>query len=59
MMRELIPWMKRQPWIERYAWFMARIRPVEPGLPDDYSSCSLIDWETGELTELGELYKEL
>jgi len=56
MMRELIPWMKQQSWIGRYAWFMARIRPVEPGLSDDFSSCSLTNWETGELTELGELY---
>jgi len=56
MMRELIPWMKVQPWIGRYAWFMARICPIESGLPSDYSSCSLTDCETGELTELGELY---
>ena len=26
MMRELIPWMEKQPWIDRYSWFMAEIR---------------------------------
>jgi len=56
MMRELIPWMKQQPWIGRYAWFMALIPPDVSWLPGDFSNCSLIDWETRELTELGQLY---
>jgi len=59
MMRELIPWMKERPWIARYSWFMSLIPPDVPWLPGDFSSCSLIDWQTRELSELGRLYKEL
>jgi len=55
MMIELIPWMKARAWMGRYAWFMALIQPDDPVLPG-FTSCSLIHWETGELTELGKLY---
>lgn len=43
------------PWIDRYVWFTNRIKPEDPWAPN-WHSCSLIDPETGELTELGKLY---
>jgi hypothetical protein len=59
LMEELIPWMREQSWIARYAWFATH-------LTGDQSSClncqpcSLTDPETGQqLTILGESYKEI
>lgn len=55
MMRELIPWMRQQPWIARFSWFMSIIRPDDPTLPG-FVSCSLLDYKTKEPTTLGKLY---
>jgi len=54
IMRNLIPWMKSQPWMGRYAWFASML--PDPPATEDLKYCSLTNPETGELTELGELY---
>ncbi|GAB4453764.1 MAG: hypothetical protein Kow0031_35970 [Anaerolineae bacterium] len=51
------PSFENTPWIARYVWFANRIRPDESWAPN-WHSCSLIDPDTGELTELGKLYAE-
>lgn len=56
IMREVIPWMKQQPWMGRYAWFASRL-PDE--VTADMEPCSLTDPQTFQLTSLGELYKSI
>ena len=57
LMRELMPWMRSQSWIGRYAWFASRL--PQPPWVLNAAHCSLTDTQTFQLTELGELYKEL
>lgn len=56
MMQEMIPWMKHRGWIARFAWFASRIRGDEPW-GQGWQHCSLINPDTGGLTDLGELYR--
>lgn len=56
MVREMIPWFEDTEWIERYAWFASRIREDEPW-GQGWHSCSLVNPNTGKLTELGNLYR--
>ena len=56
MMQEMIPWMRRQGWIARYAWFASRISENEPW-GSGWQHCSLIDAATGKLTNLGKTYR--
>lgn len=58
MMRELIPWLQEQPWIDRFAWFISRIRQDDPQVPG-CGDCALLDYYTLEPTPLGELYASL
>jgi len=55
LMRELIPWMRGQSWIARYAWFASLVKPVEPWCAG-CQHCSLT-YSDGSLTPLGELYR--
>jgi len=50
-MQHLVPFMEEAPFIERYAWMSARNNLYEPS--------TLIDPNTNQLTQLGELYKVL
>lgn len=54
LMNELIPWMKQQSWITRYAWFASLVREWEPWCTD-CQYCSLTNPD-GSLTDIGELY---
>ena len=56
LMRELVPWMQEQSWMDRYAWYKAMMSPNIAGW--EWRYCSLLDYKTGQPTELGELYKE-
>lgn len=52
-MEEVIKGLEEREFVERYAWF-----PFNP--QDEYGGASgIFDYETGELTELGKLYKSL
>lgn len=57
LMGELIPWMRQQGWIGRYAWYASLVRPVESWcIGCQY--CSLTR-EDGGLTLIGEVYVEM
>lgn len=47
---------KTTPWITRFAWFANRIKPNDPWAPG-WQSCSLVNSDTGALTNLGTIYK--
>jgi len=52
-MEKVIPELDKRPYVERYAWF-----PFDPN--DEYGGASgIFNYDTGELNELGELYKSL
>lgn len=52
-MKEVIEGLEERDFVERYAWF-----PFNP--QDEYGGASgIFDYRTGELTELGKLYKSL
>jgi hypothetical protein len=55
IMAEITPWFNETPWIARYAWFSNRIRGDEPWGPN-HQSCSLINPDTGQPTDLGQMY---
>lgn len=53
---EMTTWFRSTSWIDRYAWFTNRIRP-DDSWASNHHSCTLVDPETGALTELGETYR--
>ncbi len=57
IMNEVTAWFETTPWIGRYAWFANRLTGSQPGATN-YQSCSLIDYNTGRLTPLGQIYSE-
>jgi hypothetical protein len=59
LMEELIPWMKQQSWIARYAWFATHLTGDQVWCLG-CQPCSLTDPDTGQqLTSLGELYRRI
>jgi hypothetical protein len=52
----LVRFFKSQNWIERYAIFCNRAQGTEPWYPKSWN-VQLVDWDTGELTQIGEWYK--
>lgn len=53
-------WMETTPWIERYAVFTNRIEGDESWWPSHWNvDMALIDYQTGQLTEMGLRYKNL
>lgn len=55
-MNAATPWLNNTPWIGRYTWFAARITPSSDSAGHDYTPCSLIDYQTGKTTALGQAY---
>ncbi|RMI12859.1 MAG: hypothetical protein D6681_06300 [Calditrichaeota bacterium] len=55
-MAQATPWLNETPWIGRYTWFAARIMPSSDTAGHDYTPCSLIDYQTGNITALGQTY---
>ena len=56
-MQQITPWFEETEWIDRYAWFANRLTGAVNG-SGDVSSCSLIDVQTGEPSQLGNIYKD-
>ncbi len=56
IMTSITPWFDKTSWIGRYAWFANRINPGESDLPG-WQSCTLINGSNGQLTKLGNLYR--
>lgn len=56
--RRLTNFIKSCGWIERYAAFTNRVNGSEPWLPPGWESVSLLDYDTGELTEVGQIYAD-
>lgn len=50
------PWLDSTPWIGRYAWFANRITTLDSDGVDN-KKCSLVNATTGDLTELGDTYR--
>jgi len=46
---------RKRDWIERWAYFTNRARGDEPWYPPGWN-VQLLDWDTGELTEIGKWY---
>jgi len=58
-MHEMVRYFNREPTITRYAWFQLSYRcdGSEPWAFPPGCDTSLVNWETGELTALGEVYR--
>lgn len=59
-MQEMVQHFEREPMITRYAWFQATYKcdGSEPWAFPPGCDTSLVDWDTGELTALGEAYTQ-
>ena len=55
IMTEITQSLENTPWIARYVWFANRIKPEDSWAPN-WHSCTLINPDTGNLTDLGQLY---
>lgn len=53
VMTEVTSWFNKTSWIERYAWFANRLTSANKG----WQSCSLINVSTGNLSDLGKIYR--
>jgi hypothetical protein len=60
-MEAMTDWFKSNPRIERWGWFALTYKGDEAWLPDFWLTpySTLVDYDTGDLTPCGELYKEL
>lgn len=58
VMSSSVPWFNQTPWIGRYAWFATRLTPGSDAAGHDYSRCSLIDAQSGDITALGRMYRQ-
>ena len=58
IMEETTAWFNETDWIERYAWYANRLEGSEDPDAQDYSSCSLIDPDSGQTTDLGKRYSK-
>lgn len=56
VMQTTTAWFNATPWIGRYAWYANRLSAPESGTGVDYSSCTLINPTTSQLTSLGQVY---
>ncbi len=55
-MNAATPWLNQTAWIGRYSWFAARLTPWSDSAGNDYTPCSLINYQTGNITALGQTY---
>lgn len=55
--RALIQWMDAEPRVARYAWFASRINGDEWWGPDPACMAPLVDYDTGQLTVWGQMYR--
>lgn len=60
-MEAMVEWFKANPRVTRWAWFSLTYRGDEDWMPGSWASpyTPLVDFDTGELTPCGELYRTL
>jgi hypothetical protein len=56
--KSMTDWIRKQPWIERYATFTNRSNPVTD-IWEIKNKVDLIDWNTGNFTPMGKYYSSL